>query len=51
MEFVCRGVPMPANFRIDAVTTTTDAAAVIPTTILHELIKEVYLEVMAFNFD
>ena len=41
MEFVCRGVPMPANFRNDAVTTTSDASAVIPTTILHELIKEV----------
>ena len=41
MNFVCRGTQIPAEFRNDAVTTTTDAAAVIPTTILHELIKEV----------
>lgn len=41
MEFVCRGTAIPAEYRNDAVTTTTDASAVIPTTILHELIKEV----------
>ena len=41
MNFVCRGVPIPAEVRADAVTTTTDASAVIPTTILHEIIKEV----------
>jgi HK97 family phage major capsid protein len=41
MNFVCRGVPIPAEMRQDAVTTTTDAGAVIPTTILRELIKEV----------
>lgn len=41
MEFVCRGTSIPAEYRNDAVTTTTDASAVIPTTILHELIKEV----------
>lgn len=39
MNFVCRGVPIPAELR--ATTTTTDAAAVIPTTILHEFVKEV----------
>lgn len=45
MNYVCRGVPIPAKLlgemRTDAVTTTTDAGAVIPTTILRELIKEV----------
>lgn len=45
MNFVCRGVPIPAKLRgenrSDAVTTTTDASAVIPTTILREIIKEV----------
>lgn len=45
MNFVCRGVPIPAKLRAekrdDETTTTTDASAVIPTTILRELIKEV----------
>ena len=41
MNFVCRGVPIPAQFRQDQTTTTTDASAVIPTTILREIIKEV----------
>lgn len=41
MNFVCRGVPIPAQLRQDQTTTTTDASAVIPTTILREIIKEV----------
>lgn len=41
MNFVCRGVPIPAELRTDAVTTTTDASAVIPTTILNEITKEI----------
>lgn len=45
MNFVCRGIPIPeklrGEMRSDAVTTTSDASAVIPTTILRELIKEV----------
>lgn len=40
MNFVCRGVPIPMELRADATTTTADAGAVIPTTILHEIIKE-----------
>jgi len=47
MEFVCRGVPVPAEFnptalelRADAVTTTGDAGAVIPTTIMNEILRE-----------
>lgn len=41
MEFVCRGKAIPAELRADGVTTTADAGAVIPTTILKEIIKEV----------
>ena len=40
MEHVCRGVPIPAEFRANAMTTTADASAVIPTTILQELIRK-----------
>ena len=41
MEFVCRGKAIPAELRADAKTTTADAGAVIPTTILKEIIQEV----------
>lgn len=49
MNFVCRGVPIPMELRDDAITTTTDASAAIPTTILHEIVKEtkVYGEIYA----
>lgn len=40
MNFVCRGVAIPAELRGDATTTTTDASAVIPTTILNEIVTE-----------
>lgn len=44
MNFVCRGVPIPATVpgekRGDAWTTTSDASAVIPTTILNEMVVE-----------
>ena len=40
MEFCSRGTPIPANLRADGVTNTTDASAVIPTTLMHEIIKE-----------
>lgn len=39
MEYVCRGVAMPTEYRANAVTNTNDASAVIPTTTLQELIK------------
>lgn len=39
MNFVCRGVPIPKELR--DTTMTSDATAVIPTTLLHEFIKEV----------
>lgn len=41
MEFVCRGTAIPKELRADATTTTTDASAVIPTTILKEIVREV----------
>ena len=41
MNFVCRGVAIPMELRADAVTATTDTSAVIPTTLLHEIVKEV----------
>ena len=40
MNYIKRGAPIPAEFREDAITTTSDASAVIPTTILNEIIKE-----------
>lgn len=42
MNFACRNVPIPAELvqRADAVTATTDVGAVIPTTILNEIIKK-----------
>lgn len=39
MEHVCRNVPIPPQYR--ATTTTGDAAAVIPTTILNEIIQKI----------
>lgn len=39
MNFVCHGEAIPANLR--ATTATTDASAVIPTTILHEIVREI----------
>ena len=38
MNFVCRGVAVPADLR--ATTLTTDASAAIPTTYLNEIVKE-----------
>lgn len=47
MEFCCRNTPIPAELR--ATTATTDASAVIPTTILNEIISE--LKVYGNLFD
>lgn len=41
MAFCKDGTPIPQNLRANAVTKTTDATAVIPTTILKEIISEV----------
>lgn len=40
MNFCKNGTPIPQELRQDAITTTTDASAVIPTTILNEIVKE-----------
>lgn len=40
MDFCKNGTPIPANLRTDAITKTTDASAVIPTTILNEIVME-----------
>ena len=40
MEFVCRGTAIPAELRAEGVTSTADTGAVIPTTIMKEIIKE-----------
>ena len=39
MNFVCRNVPIPAELRADEKTTVSDAGAVIPTTYMNEIIK------------
>lgn len=40
MEYVCRNTPIPEELRANSATTTADAKAVIPTTILQEIIQE-----------
>lgn len=40
MNFCKNGTPIPKELRADAITTTDDASAVIPTTILNEIVKE-----------
>lgn len=40
MEFACRNVPIPAELRADEVTSTGDVGAVIPTTLLKEIIQK-----------
>lgn len=40
MNFFKNGTPIPKELRADAITTTTDASAVIPTTIMNEIIKK-----------
>lgn len=49
MDFVCRGVAIPAEMRADATTTTTDASAAIPITLLDEITQKLdeYGEIFA----
>lgn len=55
MNFVCRGVDMPAEVRADAITKTGDVGAVIPTSIMNEIVQklesygEVYSRVRKLN--
>lgn len=49
MNYVCRGTAIPSEYRADATTTTGDASAVIPTTILKEMVKELKTYGNLFN--
>ncbi|CCZ93973.1 phage major capsid protein HK97 family [Coprococcus eutactus CAG:665] len=40
MEYVCRGVEIPAELRTDVVTGVADASAVIPTSLMNEIITK-----------
>lgn len=40
MNYACRNTPIPAELRADETTTVADAGAVIPTTLLREIIRE-----------
>lgn len=40
MQYACRGTKIPAEFRTDAVSTTTDVGAVIPTTVLNQIVQK-----------
>lgn len=55
MNFCKNGTPIPHNLRADATTKTSDASAVIPTTILNEIVQQMkvygnlYAEVRKLN--
>lgn len=49
MEYVMRGTPVPAEYRDDTFTSVADAAAVIPTTIMNEVIKEMKVRGQIFS--
>lgn len=40
MQYVCRGTAIPAEYRADAVTKTTDVGAVIPTVVLNQIVTK-----------
>ena len=40
MEYVTRGTAIPAEYRSDAFTTTTDVGAAIPTTVLNQIVQK-----------
>ena len=40
MQHVCRGAKIPAEYRADAVSKTTDVGAVIPTTVLNQIVEK-----------
>lgn len=40
MNFICRGTAIPMNLREAGTTTISDTSAVVPTSILHEIVKE-----------
>lgn len=40
MQYVCRGAAIPAEYRADAVSSTTDVGAVIPTNVLNQIVQK-----------
>lgn len=40
MQYVCRGTEIPTEYRADAVSKTTDVGAVIPTTVLNQIVEK-----------
>lgn len=40
MDYVVRGTAIPVEYRADAVSTTTDVGAVIPTTVLNQIVQK-----------
>jgi HK97 family phage major capsid protein len=40
MQYVCRGTKIPAEYRADAIGTTTDVGATIPTTVLNQIVQK-----------
>lgn len=40
MQYVCRGIAIPAEYRADAVSKTTDVGATIPTTVLDQIVQK-----------
>lgn len=40
MDYVVRGTAIPTEYRVDAVTKTTDVGAVIPTTVLNQIVEK-----------
>lgn len=40
MSYVCRGAAIPTEYRADATSSTTDVGAVIPTTVLNQIVEK-----------
>ena len=40
MQYVCRGAAIPTEYRADAVSSTTDVGAVIPTNVLNQIVQK-----------
>ncbi|WP_099468331.1 phage major capsid protein [Konateibacter massiliensis] len=39
MQYVCRGAALPKEYRADAISSTTDVGATIPTTVLNQIVE------------
>lgn len=39
MQYVCRGTALPKEYRADAISSTTDVGATIPTTVLNQIVE------------